>query len=97
MSYLDAEATIARVRFLPGTDARKAKSTPSSAVLDEAPVGDRREAAAAFAESALEASTYIEGVVKVFLACTQRARGSMCERYFRDVRPSQRILGIVGK
>jgi hypothetical protein len=46
-------------------------------------VGDRCEAAAAFAESALEASAYIEGVVKVFLACTQRARGSKCERYFR--------------
>ena len=99
MSYLDAETTIARVRFLPGTDARKAKSAPSAEVLDEArgsPVGDRRETAAAFAESALEASAYIEGVVKVFLACTQRARGSKCERYFRDVRPSQRILGIVG-
>ena len=76
MSYLDpnvgprdAEATIAaRERFLPGTEARKAKSA-SAAVPDEArrsPAGDRREAAAAFAESALEASAYIEVVVKVF-------------------------------
>ena len=78
MSYLDprgvprdAEATIARQkreRFLPGTEARKAKSA-SAAVPDEArrsPAGDWREAAAAFAESALEAGAYIEGVVKVF-------------------------------
>ena len=47
----DAEATIARQkreRFLPGTEARKAKSA-SAAVPDEArrsPAGDRREAAA---------------------------------------------------
>jgi len=97
---LDAEATIARVRFLPGTDARKAKSAPSAEVLDDArgsPVGDRREAAAAFAKSALEASAYIEGVVKVFLACAQRARGSKCDaRYFQVSESSHRWKLMTG-
>lgn len=91
----DAEATIARERFLPGTDVRSVRKAKSaSAALDEArgsPVGGRREAEAALAESALEASAYIEGAVKVFVRA-HRGRPSKCERmrYFFQVIESSR-------
>jgi hypothetical protein len=102
MSYLDprgvaadAEATIARERFFPGTDVRNAKS-PSAAALDEArgsPMEDRRDAEEAFAERALQARAYIEGAVRVIVACAQRAT---VEVTTRDIfRESSQWLRIV--